>query len=204
MHLRKKRKKKINLISSIGFLLLIIGLISFVYMFLSDCDRKKQEIDHIESYIKNYDNKGNVIKEENKHNTSSNFEYVAILDIPKINLRKGLVMSTKNFKSINYAISIDKNSKMPDEKGYFILYAHSGNSRISYFKDINKLEKDDITKVFYQGKTYNYKVNKKYEIQKTGSLVLNESYDTNNLVLLTCIHNTKKQLVIICTLESVI
>lgn len=204
MDSKKEIRKKINLISSIGFLLSIIGLISIIYMFLSNYENKKVENEYIESYIKNYNNKGNIISEKNNSNGDSNFQYIAILDIPKINLKKGLVMSTKNFKSINYAISIDKNSKMPDKKGYFILYAHSGNSRISYFKDINKLEKDDIAKVFYQGKTYNYKVNKKYEIQKTGSLILNENYDVNNLVLLTCIHNTKKQLVIICTLESVI
>ena len=49
--------------------------------------------------------------------TNNKYNYIAVLEIPKIGLKRGLVMATKNFKSINYAVSIDNNSKFPD---YFI------------------------------------------------------------------------------------
>lgn len=199
----KRKIKKINLANSIGFLLLILGITFIIYNFLLNRIEDKIEEKYIETYINNYDGEVDkkVLNLENK--ISSTYNYVAILDIPKINLKKGLVMSTKNFTSINYAVSIDKNSQMPDEKGNLILYAHSGNSKISFFKNINKLENNDIVNIYYNGKNYSYKVNKKYNIKKTGLFTLGETYSDNNLVLLTCIHNTDKQLVIICTLENV-
>lgn len=47
------------------------------------------------------------MKKKNKIN------YTAILEILTISLKSGIVNSTKNFYSINYAISADKNGNYP-------------------------------------------------------------------------------------------
>lgn len=203
--MQRKEKIKVNLTKMIGFSLLLIGIIFNLYCILNSYIQKTLDDDNIESYIKNYNNKGNQVNNTKLEKSNSNFKtkYVAILNIPKINLKKGLVMVTKNFKSINYSISIDKNSKFPNEQGNFILYAHAGNSKISYFKNLDKLESNDEALVYYLDKIYSYKVIKKYEIEKTGYFSLNEQYSSHNLILITCVHKTNKQLIIICALEKI-
>lgn len=205
MQNQRRTKRKANLINIIGFLFLFLGVGISVYIISINYFNAKFEEEHIESYLNQYDNDGNFVlyNQSSVVNNQSKYDYVAILEIPKINLKKGLVMSTNDFKSINYAISIDQNSNMPNEEGNLILYAHAGNSRISYFKNLNKLIVDDNVNVYYLGKNYSYRVNKKYEIEKTGFFALNENYSKYNLILITCVHNTNKQLVIICTLNNV-
>ncbi len=202
--MQKREKRKVNLNKRIGFLLILLGIWFIAYDFSLNYFEKKIEDEYIESYMKNYSNEGNSVNIVNSKGNKNNFKskYVAILDIPKINLKKGLVMATKDFKSINHAVSIDKNSKFPNKEGNFILYAHAGNSKISYFKNLDKLEVGNEVRIYYLDKTYSYKVNKKYQIDKTGFLTLNETSSDHNLILVTCVHNTNKQLIIICTLEN--
>ena len=204
--MQRREKRRVNLIIKlIGFLLLLLGVILITYELSFNYVNRKLEEEYIDAYINRYDNDGNVVNyiSSKDYKNYIKSKYIAVLDIPKINLKKGLVMATDDFKSINYAISIDKNSKFPSEKGNFILYAHAGNSKISYFKNLNKLEIGDETKVYYLDKTYSYRVSKKYEMEKTGFLTLDETFSNQNLVLVTCVHNTNKQLIIICTLENI-
>jgi LPXTG-site transpeptidase (sortase) family protein len=88
---------------------------------------------------------------------------------------------------------------MPDiENGNLILAGHSGNARVSYFKNLNKLKLDDTAIIIYNNKEYNYKVVDIYEIDKTGDAEIIRDENKNTLTLITCKHNTKKQIVIIC------
>ena len=106
-------------------------------------------------------------------------------------------MATKNFKSINYAISIDRHSKMPDQNGNFILYAHSGNSKIAYFKNLKDLNIDDEIKVYYEGNIYSYKVIKKYTVPKDGYLSVNNDNENKYITLTTCSQENKKEQIVI-------
>ena len=126
------------------------------------------------------------------------YNYVAILEIPKINLKKGLVKVTKNFKSINYAISVDSHSTFPDDIGNFILYAHSGNSSISYFDNLKYLDINNEIKIYYKEKWYFYNVLKKYEIDKNGMLSIYNDGISKYITLTTCSQENKnKQIVIL-------
>lgn len=198
--MQKKRRKRVNL-NKIGFFLILCSILFFSYKLITIKLAKKEETKLIESYFNYYDGSPNYNKNDSK--SENNIQYLAVLEIPKIKLKKGLVFATKDFKSINYEVSIDINSNFPDESGNFILYAHAGNSKISYFKDINKLDINDEAIIYYEGKEYIYEVVQKYEITKTGTLNLDKSYSDNNLILLTCVHKTNRQLVIICTLKNI-
>lgn len=122
--------------------------------------------------------------EESK--TSYQINYKAVLEIQKINLKRGVVDSTNKFKSINYAISVDTNSNYPDSMGNFILYAHSGSASYSYFKKLNNLEIDDIIYVYYKGIKYQYRINKKYDIPKNGKAKVISSNSNRYITLITC------------------
>lgn len=189
----------------IGIILLVIGVFFLLSYFLYYGYKNKEEKENIELYIEStsvveVEEQEEVIVEEvkeEKHDSTFWVDYKAILEIPKINLKKGMVESTKNFSSINYAISIDKSSNYPDEEGNFILYAHSGNSKIAYFRNLNKLNVNDEVFVYYEGVKYNYQIINKYEIEKTGKMEVIRDSKRKLITMVTCISNTNKQVVLI-------
>lgn len=135
-----------------------------------------------------------IVKTDQSENTTKenyNITYTAILEIPKISLKRGVVDSTKNFKSINYAISVDNSSQYPNENGNFILYSHSGNSNIAFFNRLNNLELNDDIYVYYNGIKYRYSVRNKYDIEKTGKAKVISRKDDKYITLITCDQNKK-------------
>ena len=90
---------------------------------------------------------------------------------------------------------------MPDVVGgNLILAAHSGNARISYFRNLNKLEIGDEATVDYKDKTYTYKVVNIYDVDKNGKVEIKRNLSKTTLTLITCKDNSNKQLVVICEL----
>ena len=189
----------------IGIILLVIGVFLLLSYFLYYGYKNKEEKENIELYIEStsvveVEEQEEIIVEEVKNEKQDStfwVDYKAILEIPKINLKKGMVESTKNFSSINYAISIDKSSNYPNEKGNFILYAHSGNSKIAYFRNLNKLNVNDAVFVYYEGVKYSYQIINKYEIEKTGKMEVIRDSNRKLITMVTCISNTNKQVVLI-------
>lgn len=189
----------------IGIILLVIGVFLLLSYFLYYGYKNKEEKENIELYIEStsvveVEEQEEVIVEEVKEEKQDStfwVDYKAILEIPKISLKKGMVESTKNFSSINYAISIDKSSNYPNEEGNFILYAHSGNSKIAYFRNLNKLNVNDEVFVYYEGVKYSYQIINKYEIEKTGKMEVIRDSKRQLITMVTCISNTNKQVVLI-------
>ena len=103
--------------------------------------------------------------------------------------------------NVNRNILVVKESDMPDkDKGNVILAGHSGNGRTAYFKNLHKLERDDEVSIFYNGSEYKYKVVNQYDIEKTGTANIVRNAEKSTLTLITCRHNTNKQIIYICEL----
>lgn len=187
----------------LGAILIIVS--NYVYIYLNN-NHNKQNVD---KYIKETstiveneeiiqaEETNNEIKDENNKENNKTINYTAILEIPSINLKQGVVNSTKNFNSINYAISVDKHSNYPDKEGNFVLYAHSGNSSIAYFRNLNKVNINDKVYVYYNGIKYEYIITNKYEIEKTGKMEVVKNYNNKLITMITCISNTDKQIVLV-------
>jgi len=144
-------------------------------------------------------------QEEKKETTTPTINYIAVIKIPKIGLEKGLASKGSYWNNVNRNIEILSESDMPDvDKGNVILASHSGNSSISYFRKLNKLQNDDIVSIVYNGKEYKYKMVNSYEIEKNGYAHIVRNAEKNTLTLITCKHNTDKQIVVICELVEVI
>ena len=200
----KKEKNKSWLIIT-GSLILLSGIGLIAYDFYSN-----KELDKIEdnALVEFYDTEVEDIEviieepEEKKEvKNQTKIEYIAVLKIPKINLERGLVNPSSYLNNVNYNVQIINGSDMPDvNNGNLILAGHSGNARISYFRNLNKLDLNDTATIIYKNKTYNYKVVDKYEIEKTGEAEIIRDKNKNILTLITCKHNTNKQIVIICEL----
>lgn len=147
--------------------------------------------------VETTENKDNATKEEDKDNKEV-INYVGILRIPKINLKRGLVDRKSKYNDIKYNIMIHDKSTDPDVYGgNFILLAHSGNSNISFFKNLDKLKLNDAVYLDYNGKTYEYKLINIYDIEKTGKAVIKKNTKNSTITLITCRTNTNKQIVLI-------
>lgn len=196
-----------KVMKKIGVILIIISFAMIAFYFIYNKSLEDKNNNDIIEYI----NETSVVQDEEKivttdetSNTqkeSSNIAYTAVLEIPKIDLKRGVVDSTKNFNSINYAISVDNNSKYPDGNGNFILYSHSGNSNIAFFNKLYKVEINDDIYVYYNGTKYHYVVTDKYDIKKTGKASVIDSKVNKYITLITC--NQQKdgyQIVVVGTL----
>lgn len=212
---KKIKNKKFNIKGSqliiVGSLLILGGLSlvggKYFYNYLQNKeeDNKLQDFYEVQEQIDNTDeeitNNVDKLQEEKKEISVSNEEYIAVIKIPKIGLEKGLYKKGSYNNNVNKNIQILNDSSYPDEEnGNFILAGHSGNGRIAYFKNLHKLEREDQVSVFYNGSEYRYKVVNMYDIEKTGSANIIRNANKSTLTLVTCRHNTNKQIIIICEL----
>lgn len=205
----KGRKSQLIIV---GSLLILIGISAvggkYLYNYLLDKseDIKIEEFYEIQEEITDEVMPEEIPTDEKKETTTQdNTNYVAVIKIPKIGLEKGLCEKDSSCNNVNKNIQILKESTYPDiANGNFILAGHSGNGRVSYFKNLNKLAQDDEISIFYQGKEYKYKVVNMYDIEKTGTANIIRNKEKTTLTLITCRHNTNKQIVVICELVETI
>ena len=188
----------------IGSFLILSGIGLIGYDYYSNKVIDNQEDLAIEEFYQEEETEELVeeIKEEPKEEKKEEkINYIAVLKIPKIKLVRGLVDRNSYQNNIKYNVEILKDSSMPDEeKGNVILAAHSGNARISYFKNLDKLVIGDDISIEYNSVIYNYKVIDIYLIDKTGIAEIIRNKNKSTLTLITCKHNTNKQIIVIAEL----
>ena len=203
---KEKNKKKFkSQFLVIGSLSILVGISIIGYHIYSDYRLKNIEDDNIQEFF-NEEEKEEITQEEvfveveNKKVDETNYDYIAVLEIPKINLKRGLSQD-KYYNNVNRNVEILKGSTMPNiSKGNFILAGHSGSGRVAYFRNLNKLTIGDISYIYYGGIKYTYKVNNIYDIEKTGTATITRDLNKTTLTMITCRHNTNKQIVIISEL----
>lgn len=204
----KKEKNKSWLVIT-GFFILLLGISTIIYYFISNKQLDNLEDDALKTFYIEEEKINNEVeqpKEPEKEEVKEHkkIEYIAVLKIPKINLERGLVVPNSYLNNVDYNIQILKNSAMPDQRfGNVILAAHSGNARISYFRNLDKLDINDNVSISYKGKIYSYKVVNIYDIEKNGKAQIIRNKNVSTLTLVTCRHNTNKQMIVICELVSV-
>ena len=156
------------------------------------------QVEEVEEIIE--EPKQEEVKEEKQE---EKINYIAVLKIPKIKLVRGLVDRNSYLNNVKYNVEILKDSASPEEQnGNVILAAHSGNARISYFRNLDKLVLGDDISLEYKSKIYKYKIVDIYLIDKTGTAEIIRNKNKNTLTLKTCKHNTNKQIIIIAELQA--
>lgn len=208
MELLKKEKtnKRYLLIILIGIFFFLLGTSFLIFNYYKQEKQDNIEQEKIEEFfeiddqeeveedtiIDNEETSSEVVQEEN---------YIGILEIPKINLKKGLVDKNSPSNNVNKNIYILKETTLPDERinSHIILASHSGNSYISYFKNLKKLDMKDKVYFYYKNVKYTYEISNKYEIDKTGTTELKIT-NKSDITLITCISGTNKQVVYVANL----
>lgn len=191
----------------IGIVIIVFSIAMLSFFIVYNVVLKERTIKDVNQYIEETSvqektSLENFVQEE-KTEEKKVINYTSVLEIPSIDLKQGLVDSTKNFNSINYSVSIDKNSIYPNQNGNFILYSHSGNSNIAFFNKLYKINLGDEIYIYYNGIKYVYKVVNKYDIEKTGKANVLITDTDKYITLITCNqHKKDKQIVIIGKIKS--
>ena len=130
--------------------------------------------------------------------------YVAVLEIPEINLKKGIYSMESKYNKVSRNVAILSPSNYPDVKGgNFVLAAHSGNGYLSFFRNLYKLSTGSYAYVYYNDVKYTYKINFIYKQQKTGTINVYRPYGETTLMLITCTKDDETtQTVYVAVLES--
>lgn len=192
------KEKKYLFYRKILTIVLFINTLLLIIIKLNNLIKVNNENYEVNSYFNNYNEEVGYI-----NNNKNKEEYLGILEIKKIKLRKGFYKLNSNLNNVDKNIMIVSSSNMPDvNKGNLILASHSGNSSVSYFRDLDKLDMVDIASIYYLGKKYDYKLINYYDVDKNGSVQIIKNNDINTLTLITCKKNTDKQTVFIFELNK--
>ena len=153
----------------IGKILILFSFVSIIFaiFYLS----KSVYDDYIEA--NRYDDVYNFI------NNTKETNYKAVLEIPSINLKTGIVDN------------VDQGLVFVNDK---LIAGHSGNCKVCYFDDLDKLELGDNV-YLYQDKEVEYKVDSIKEVDK------NRVYINGDMNLITCNKQDKDRRLIISLIK---
>lgn len=134
-------------------------------------------------------------------NTSSDKninDYIGKLVIKELNINNYIYDFNSSKNTVEKNVEILDGSILPDNNNSSIIFlaAHSGNGKIAYFKNLDKLKIGDEIYFYYNNYKYIYQAVDIFEITKDGDIELNKISD-NQLVLTTCSpNNSDMQLVV--------
>jgi len=139
------------------------------------------------------------VKEEVKQ--PETYNYVGVLEIPKINFKRGFLDIKDKNNNVNKNIQVLENSAMPNVNGGLLVIAgHSGSGRVAFFRNLYKLKENDQIYIYYENIKYIYQVQKYYEETKDGDISIDKNSEST-LVLTTCSQTDKnKQIIIVSKL----
>lgn len=134
-----------------------------------------------------YDNKKNslaidkVINGEVVIDLEDKYSYTSVLEIPSINLKRGIVDINNKYNNANDNIElIKKNDNM------MVLASHNGNYYNSYFGNLHKMDLSDEI-LFYDNNTlYKYLYSDNYKIKKNGTFDVYVDNNKKSIILITC------------------
>ena len=133
----------------------------------------------------------------NSHNSSTKNiipnikrnDVLATLRIDKINLNNPIYNLSDNRNNVEENVTILDESILPDNDNSIVfIAAHSGEGKIAYFNDLDKLDIGDRI------------VSSIYEENRNGYIHVNKD-DNKQLILTTCSKHKNKQLIVNCIEE---
>lgn len=202
----KTRKNK-NLSKWIGSLFIILSISLPMFKFIYEYSLNQKEDEKIEDFFEEpviEDKQETIIEEpveEKKQNINISYNYIAVVEIPSISLKKGLVSINDDANNVDKNIQILQGSNMPNiDNGILMLASHSGTGRVAYFRNLEKVKINDLVYIYFNGIKYLYKIVNTYHEIKDGSISVKRNINKTTLLLTTCSQEKGKQLVVISEL----
>ncbi len=177
----------LNIRNKIIFALVLgfIGLLIIIIEFSIDIVYDLKEDVKVNSFLENSYN--NVLLRNEKTNNRTSKDYIGVLEIPSIKVKKGIYSLDSKFNSVANGIELLSPVVFPNkDKSIVILASHSGNSKVSYFKRLIELKESDIINFYYMNYKYKYEVVKCLKRDKNGYIAINDFKYDKVIVLTTC------------------
>ena len=197
-------KRKINkTLIVIGLITVLLGISLGTFNYINSKKVSKLEEERIDIFIKEDEEQiDEVSKKTNNTSSLINYDYKMVIEIPKINLKKGLYDINSKYNNVNRNIYVVPSSNYPNIiNSNLILASHSGSSSISYFKNLYKLVVGDDIYINYDNKDYHYQITKIYTENKTGKVRITRNKKKTTLTLITCTKgDNNTQTIYICEL----
>lgn len=186
-------------VKNIGLILVILGHYYFCSYVLKEVNEMKNYEPKVEINYKAND-KNNKEKKQIVGNTlkvDTSNDYLAIIEIPKISLRRYLYNINSKENDVDKNIEVLKDSDMPNiQGGNLILAGHNGNTAVGHFRNLHKLVLNDEIIIYYNNSKYVYKISKIYDVLKTGSVAIKRDKSKSTITLITCLGNDRQLVVI--------
>lgn len=188
----KRLKKSQTLL--IGSLLIFCGVISLSWNYLikvkeelfSNMKISMMDVPSDRKRTNPVNSQGGIDDVEDEY-TVDYSKYLGVLEIPKIGLKRGFYNTDSKYNNIKYNVTLVEGSELPDvPNGNLILMAHSGDSYISFFAYLYKLNVGDDCYVTYNGNGYHYQIVDIYEVAKNGVVAIRRNKSKNTLTMITC------------------
>jgi len=117
--------------------------------------------------------------------TDDRYSYNSILEIPSINLKRGILDMSSKYNDAKYNIELVKK-----EEDVIVLASHNGNSYNSYFGKLVNLGLGDVINYYDNGQVYEYIYSDTYEIKKNGYADIYRKNGEKAIILCTCKDNS--------------
>lgn len=164
-----------KIINSLCIIIIILSLSIIIIHYFQIYTDKTKNTKAIEAYLTN--------KIDNTYDEK--YRYNALIEIPSINLKRGVLDINNPYNKAKYNIELVK-----EDSNTIVLAAHNGEYYNSYFGNLSKLELGDIIKYYEDGNIYEYIYSDSYEIKKDGYADLYYKNDKKSIILITCKDNT--------------
>lgn len=184
----------------LGLILIIISCLGVIYFKMYGIVINYFDAVEVEKFMK----EENISRGDNVENLEivkdKKVDYVAVIEIPKINLKRGIYTLEDTRNNVSQNIEVLEGSSFDDLN--MILASHSGNAWNAYFKNLYLLEEGDEIFLYYNGSKYIYIVYETENTIKNGSYLLEEA-DFSRLILITCSYERETwQLVVKAQLQD--
>lgn len=164
--------KRIILASVIIIVLGVLYFLIIIYNIYNDSLNNKESIT---AYINN----------EIETVAEDKYKYSSILEIPSINLKRGLLNIENEYNDAKYNIELIK-----EDENTIVLAAHNGTNLNSYFGNLHNIEIGDEINYYKDGNKYKYVYSEKYDIKKNGYADIYRKDNEKSIILITCKDNT--------------
>ena len=201
----KTIRYKSRLYILVGFFFILMGLIIYSGKVIYNEYLERKDNQKVEEFLDIQDDRDvdeiyfdtEVIEEIEDITTPADTNYIGVLEIPKINLKRGFFSIDNPDNTVSRNIQVIKESDMPDvENGLLIIAGHSGTGRLAFFKELHKLSDMDKVYIYYKNTKYTYTVIDKYEVEKTGRALIKRKKNITSLALITCNQEDKTKQII--------
>lgn len=155
----------------ISIITIVFGVIYFVIKLYNYYNDYQSNNKSVEAYLTNNIN----VEIDEK------YQYNSVLEIPSINLKRGILDINNEYNKAAYNIELLK-----EEENLIVLAAHNGNSYNSYFGKLHNIELGDYINYYKDGILYKYIYRESYDIKKNGYADIYRKEDKNTIILITC------------------